>query len=392
MKDKKKMLICILLLLVCIMTIAYAFLAQELQITGTTSIGSTWQVEITDITEKEKSIGASSKEEPTYTATTATFNAGFVTPGDYIIYEVEISNLGTLDAIVNSINVSNADNAYIKYTITGIKENNKLVAKAKKTIEIKIEYRKEVTRQPQNINSNITLTLNFIESFGTEATTDDTKTITVTKPEYKVGDKIRFAGSDWYVIEDSAVEKDYVTVLKDVRLTASELTDNYSYKDATGTAYNTMAYYWSDTCHYSGIEGTNVYTSIDISNCHGYTNYVGSKAKEYIENVYIPTIDKDGTRLKSVAVNGISYKARLITTDELINLGCKRNNNLNYSCASSTNASWLYSSTTGRYYTMIPNTARDDNFPWYVGDQYETQYFFNNGIRPVINLYKSAIE
>ena len=50
MKDKKKLLIGILSILVCIMAIGYALLAQELTINGSASIDSLWKVEITNIT------------------------------------------------------------------------------------------------------------------------------------------------------------------------------------------------------------------------------------------------------------------------------------------------------------------------------------------------------
>ena len=52
MKDKKKVLIGILSVLVCVMAVGYALLAQELTINGRASIDSTWKVEITNILRK----------------------------------------------------------------------------------------------------------------------------------------------------------------------------------------------------------------------------------------------------------------------------------------------------------------------------------------------------
>ena len=74
--------------------------------------------------------------------------------------------MGTLDAIIDSINVTNPDSNSIKYTISGIKEKNKIVHDSKKRFEIKVQYREEVYYQPATITSSLTLTLNFIESFG----------------------------------------------------------------------------------------------------------------------------------------------------------------------------------------------------------------------------------
>ena len=109
MKDKKKVLIGILSVLVCIMTVGYALLAQELTINGRASIDSTWKVEITNITSKDIVGGAVNKVDPTYTATTANFSVGLTQPGDSITYDITVTNKGTLDAVVESINVDKGD-------------------------------------------------------------------------------------------------------------------------------------------------------------------------------------------------------------------------------------------------------------------------------------------
>ena len=53
MKEKKKVLIGISSVLIVVMAVGYALLAQELTINGNASIDSTWKVEITNITQKE---------------------------------------------------------------------------------------------------------------------------------------------------------------------------------------------------------------------------------------------------------------------------------------------------------------------------------------------------
>ena len=80
MENKKKIVMVVLSVLVCIMAVGYAVLAQQLNITGTTSIDSTWKVEITNITEKDIVGDATSKEAPSYTSTTANFPKGFTGP------------------------------------------------------------------------------------------------------------------------------------------------------------------------------------------------------------------------------------------------------------------------------------------------------------------------
>ena len=113
MKDKKKVIIGVLSVLVCIMAVGYALLAQELTINGSASIDSTWKVEITNITSKDVVGETVNKTDPTYTTTTANFSVGLTQPGDSITYDITVTNKGTLDAVVESINVDKGNNPAI---------------------------------------------------------------------------------------------------------------------------------------------------------------------------------------------------------------------------------------------------------------------------------------
>ena len=53
MKEKKKLIIGILSVLIVAMAVGYALLAQELTINGTANNAFSWKVEITNITQKE---------------------------------------------------------------------------------------------------------------------------------------------------------------------------------------------------------------------------------------------------------------------------------------------------------------------------------------------------
>ena len=113
MENNKKIMITVLSVLVVAMAVGYALLAQELTINGTASIDSTWRVEITDISSKEVVGDAVNKTNPTYTATTTNFSVGLTQPGDSITYDITVTNKGTLDAVVESINVDKGNNPAI---------------------------------------------------------------------------------------------------------------------------------------------------------------------------------------------------------------------------------------------------------------------------------------
>ena len=197
---------------------------------------------------------------------------------------------------------------------------------------------------------------------------------------YVIGDTIEFAGSNWRVIKDSTGNEDYVTLMKERVLTNAELGE-YAYN---GT-YDTMSYYWDDSCHPVAYG----YSSSSYS-CDNTNDYATSKVKEMLETRYLPTIGE--SNLKEVD----GYKIRLITVDELTsNLGCTSS-----SCSSSPYASWVHqnfgdqSKIVYAYWTMTPYPDISSNV-WIVhsvGLVYNSNvYDVDRGVRPVINLLKSNI-
>ena len=394
MENKKKIIMVVLSVLVCVMAVGYALLAQQLNINGRASIDSTWKVEITNITEKDIVGGATSKETPSYTSTTANFSVGLIQPGDSITYDIEVTNNGTLDAVLESINVSMDDNDAITYTTSGLKKGDKLTKNGgKNTLTVKVEYNSEVTSQPTNTGKDLTVTLNYEQDLGQVVAYDT----------YSIGDVVNFAGSNWYVIKNSTADEDYVTLLKEKVLTNAELgeyADNYictndyvidQYSDCVKEGqiiYNDrMSYYWSDTCHDSNSYG---YTNSDYSGCEGHNDYEGSKVKEYLEGTYINTLGENNLK----EVDG--YKVRLITTDDL-------NTNLSwvnvYDTIQSNNENanvplWVYQNYGDRlifYWTMSPNASSVYLVTYHGSLNDELSVCNSSYVRPVINLLKSSI-
>ena len=244
-----------------------------------------------------------------------------------------------------------------------------MLAGATKTVTLKDKY--DGTTQSSEQTGTVTLTFNFTRLKGGTGEV-------VVDNSYIIGEKVRFAGSDWYVIEDSDASQDYVVALKENVLTNAELGEY-----AIGST-NKMSYYWSSTCHSANIYG---YTEEDTSGCAGHNSYAESKVKEYLEGVYLPLIDSNNTKLKEVN----SYKIRLITKDEMIDhLGCTSSD-----CTSSEYQAWLRFSGTGiNYWTMTPYRTE---YVWLLMSNGLFGWFYyisnsENSIRPVINLYKNAID
>ena len=365
MKDKKKIIIGTLCALIMIMAVGYALLSQQLSINGTANITSTWKIEITNITENEKHGGVTEKSK-SYDAMTANFNVGFTSPGDYIIYEVEVTNSGTLDAVIERVNIETNDNPAIIYTTSGIKRGDVIAKNSKKYLTVKIEYDSSVTSQPQTNNNALTIQLFTEQNMGQVQVYD----------EYSIGDKIRFAGSSWYVIKDSTDEDDYVKLMKEKVLTNAEL-GSYAY----GNGYDTAKF--------------------DNSS----NDYDSSSLKSFLEGEYLNTIGSDN--LKEVSFRGTNYKIRVISVDELSDslayIGIESHGSFDY-IPTSSSPTWCYQNygedqnNVYGYWTMSPlktsfvyKQTRYDSGNYYVSGHYPyTANMF--GVRPVINLLKSAIE
>ena len=378
MTDKKKILIGVLCVLVAIMAIGYALLAQQLNINGIASIDSTWKVEITNIDEKNRLGGATSKATPSYTSTTAKFSVGLTQPGDSITYYIEISNLGTLKAKVDSINVVMDENDAVIYTISGLKTGDKLGVGEKATLSVIVTYDYSVTSQPVNTVKDLTVTINYVQDLEKNS---DTPTY-----DYAIGDRISFAGSSWYVIKNSTSEEDYVTLMKEKVLTNAELGE-YAYNDT----YDTMSYYWSDACHPNGYG----YTFYVESGCRSHNDYKGSKVREFLEGTYVNTLGSDNLK----KVDG--YKIRLITLEELntnlewinLNKSAKTHNE------NSNVPTWVYQdygNSNGVYgYWTMSTFPYASSAMWNVDQDTNVHgnivNYPNCGVRPVINLLKSSI-
>ena len=128
---------------------------QELTINGSASIDSTWRLEITNIGSKDVVGDAVNKASPSYTSTTANFSVGLTQPGDSITYDITVINKGTLDAVVEIIDVDKGDNPAIIYTTSGLKRGDKISKNnGTNTLTVKVDYDSNVTSQPASTTNN----------------------------------------------------------------------------------------------------------------------------------------------------------------------------------------------------------------------------------------------
>ena len=149
-----------------VMAAGYAAFRTQLTINGTSNITSDWKVLITDIQSKTLSGDATDAEAPSHTETTATFKTSLVSPGDSMQYDITVENRGDIDAVLESIDVKTSENEAILFETSGIKRGDKLLPEESDVLTVVVTYNPEVTDQPENLNSEVTVTLNYVQDDG----------------------------------------------------------------------------------------------------------------------------------------------------------------------------------------------------------------------------------
>ena len=150
-----------LCMILVIMGVGYAAFSSQLNITGTSTIATDWNVKITNIQSKNLSGAAKDTSTPTYTETTATFSTSLTSPGDAMQYDITVENLGNVDAVLNEIQINDSNNPAITFETSGIEKGDTLLQKTEDVLTVIVRYDSNVTSQPEITTSNITVTLNY---------------------------------------------------------------------------------------------------------------------------------------------------------------------------------------------------------------------------------------
>ena len=151
-----------------VMVAGYAAFRTQLTINGTSNISSEWKVLITDIQSSVLKGNATDAETPSHTDTTATFKTNLVSPGDSMQYTVTVENQGSIDAVLKTIQKSDSNNNAIIFEITGIEQGDTLKAHETTTFNVTVTYNRDVTTQPDNLTSDLTITLNYVQAGTTD--------------------------------------------------------------------------------------------------------------------------------------------------------------------------------------------------------------------------------
>ena len=168
-KDVRNVLMVALVFAIMVMAVGYAALAQRLTVNGKATIGDAkWKVRITDISfdaaSSTISTGASTQSlDPAEAvvgegSTGAKFDVTLGAPGDKAVYNITVTNLGTIEAELTTVNA--ADPTDIKFTVKAAEDNAAtLVADATHKYTVTVEWLSTAEEVPTVTEK--TATINF---------------------------------------------------------------------------------------------------------------------------------------------------------------------------------------------------------------------------------------
>lgn len=161
-RNKSKVWILLVVATIFIMSTGYAALSEQIQIDGTAKITSNWKVAIIDVQESERTGKVASKFRD-FTDTSASFEVDLTEPGDKISYTIKIKNKGTLDAMLDTIEITRTDNPAIIFNVLNVEEGEVLKAGEEKEIYASVEYSNMVTSQPETTLGTYGVNFNYVQ-------------------------------------------------------------------------------------------------------------------------------------------------------------------------------------------------------------------------------------
>lgn len=383
------------------LTVAFSLLSKNLDIKGSSNLDPVkWGLKFKGLSKAKLYGDASVNSDATIDTDDETkiknMNVVLNTPGDKIVYKVNLVNESTITAKIDSIynhidNLSNENikkvlDFQVKYTDTDkpVQKGDIIDSGIETNLTITIYYSKEeITKSilsefEDGLTINLDFKINFIQS-------DDKATITTRaipadckftkKDTYSVGDEIKLCNystgvsQKFNVIEDKG--SSIVMFAQENLQSDTGLQGKTTYYISFAPKDNGTYGYWTDSSgKLLSDYGASDYP-VDVYDKNSSLHSIVEKYVSYIHN----EIGKE------------SATGRLITYNELIKLGCDYSTDK--SCSNA--PSWVYSTnywtgTAGFKYAIYDVNVTNARFKY---DYFTTASSF--GIRPVIVIDKSEL-
>ena len=383
-KDRKVLTLGLCLVVVCVftLTIAYAALNAILTIQGSAQVSSAdWDVHLAN---PRVTNGSVTTTVPTLTTgKSLTFSTTLNMPGDFYEFTVDVVNSGSIDAMIEKVTKTpelTVDQAkFLKYEVSyangeSVANKQAIAAGVTMPIKVRVEYRNDLVASDLpagQVQLTLGLVLDYIQSDGTGTTVKDNgvyKPVSANGDINAIGTVVTIGDQQFYTI---GTEGDNVKLLSMYNLYVGNSVDsnwNVTPLASPTGKQSELARGWIN-----GAEEW--YGTTAFSNTN--STYEGSIVEGHVNN-YKTILEAD---------YGVDVvEARLITKDELTSdeIGCS---DTDYTCTGSAYP-WIYSTS---YWS---GSAFNTDSVWIVyggGTFYGSTYRLDSrfGVRPVIIISKS---
>ncbi len=164
-RKKQRIIIGTLCSILVGLAIGYAVLSSQLNIQGTGSVISNFQILFTKIEEGTMN-GATTIQKEIVGDTTANFIIDLKSPGSNGEYIITVENRGNIDAYVKDIkgvvDSNKKEPKDIQFSVDGLKVNDKLKARETKTFKVKVNWDSNATSIPET-SKDLSLTIDFVQ-------------------------------------------------------------------------------------------------------------------------------------------------------------------------------------------------------------------------------------
>ena len=388
-KDRKALTLGLCLVVVCVftLTIAYAALNAVLEINGNAEVvASTWDIKLANPKVKNGSVN---NNLPVITNnTTASFSATLNNPGEFYEFTIDVVNNGSIDAMIDSIeklpSLTTEQSKFLNYVIeyeNGESISTKQLVEANSFVRLKVsvEFRKDISSTDLPISQNVldlSFKLNYVQADeeGTSNVVDNgvLDTVYASGSLDEIGSVVTIGSEQFYTI---GTDENNVKLFAMNNLRVGNKTENCinsldgctveQITDPTGRQDSALIDDY-DKGTFQGIISFGTSTTYLGSNLEGYINAY----KDYVETFDVEVIE-----------------ARPITYNEL-------NDSETFACewleSCSEEYPWIYSTsywTKTVYRTFIYTIASDGYMDYAVPD-----FGYKYGVRPVIVVSKDYFE
>ena len=381
-KDRKVLTLGLCLILVCVftLTIAYAALNAVLTISGNAQVSSAdWDVHLAN---PKVTNGSVTTTVPTLTTgKSLTFSTILNMPGDFYEFTVDVVNSGSIDAMIEKVTKTpelTADQAkFLKYEVSyangeSVANKQAIAAGVTMPIKVRVEYRNDLVASDLptgQVQLTLGLVLDYIQSDGTGTTVKDNgvyKPVSANGDINDIGTIVTIGDQQFYTI---GTEGDNVKLLSMYNLYVGGV------YNGGWTAYGAEATGKQDSTMLGMVSGQSIRNGTTaFSNTN--STYEGSIVEGYVNN-YKMILEAD---------YGVDVvEARLITKDELTDSETFAFVEYNY-C--SDKYPWIYSTSYwcgSAYNANSVWIVRSDGY--FVDGGYSSDVGF--GVRPVIIISRS---